>query len=122
VQTASFDYDLDQPAPVSVEVRTRGVLIVDGVFLQRESVRRLWSLVVYLAVAPNMAFRRGVDHDAAGPGRRSVETLEHAYTVRYLPAHALYRAEVDPEGRADVLIDNTDPGAPAVLRWDQPRL
>jgi uridine kinase len=122
VQTASFDYDLDQPAPVSVEVPARAVLLVDGVFLQVESIRRFWSLAVYLAVSPEVAFRRGVDRDANGVGEGSVEVVSHRYAVRYLPAQALYRAEVDPEGSADILVDNTNPADPAVLRWNQPRM
>lgn len=33
---------------------------------------------------------------------------------------AVYRAEAEPLSYADVVVDNTDPAAPVVLRWDPP--
>jgi uridine kinase len=36
---------------------------------------------------------------------------------RYLPAQDLYRADAAPEASADVVIDNTDPARPHVVKW-----
>ncbi len=47
------------------------------------------------------------------------ELIEERRTTkpRYLPGQAIYRAECAPAAGADVLIDNTDPDAPQILRW-----
>jgi len=121
VTTACFDYDLDQSVDVRAEVPPRAVLVVDGVFLQVEAIRNLWSLIVYLNVTPDLAARRGIDRDSSWPGA-SRDDVERCYAERYLPAQALYRAAVDPAAKADIVIDNTDPTAPTVIRGDQLRL
>jgi uridine kinase len=119
VQVATFDYATDQPAVVSVDVGPRAVLLVDGVFLQHRKLHDLWSLVVYLTVEPAIALRRGVERDAEDPHSRS--EMKRRYLARYLPGQQLYRADVDPETSADIVIANDEVAAPAVLRWDQPR-
>lgn len=101
VVTALFDYDADRPAEVSVDVEPRAVLIVDGVFLQRPTLRELWSFLVYLSVDPDTSLRRGVARDSRSDAAADVE---RRYRERYLPGQALYRADVDPERRADVVL------------------
>jgi uridine kinase len=44
--------------------------------------------------------------------------VRERYLRRYLPAQRLYRAEAFPETSADVVIDNTDPARPRVVRRD----
>jgi len=45
------------------------------------------------------------------------EQVEHRYRTRYLPAERLYEQQVRPADSADVIMDNTAPAAPVVLRW-----
>ena len=112
VATQVFDHRTDEPAGSSCEVPPRAVLVVDGVFLLREPLHGLWTLSLHLHVPPGETLRRALVRDVGD----AVE-VERRYRERYLPAQDLYRAEVDPVGRADVVIDNTDPRAPTVLRW-----
>jgi uridine kinase len=108
----------DDLVEVFTDVPDHAVLIVDGCFLQRPELRALWSLVVYLSVSPEMSLDRARVRDLAWTD--SVTEVESGYLGRYLPGQAVYRQRVDPERLADVLVDNTDPASPAVLR--QPRL
>ncbi len=96
----------------------RGVLVIDGIFLQRPSVRSLLDLTVYLRVSPAESLRRALVRDLELFG--SAEEVERRYRARYLPGQELYRAEVDPDATADVLVDNDDVDAPRVLRWGPP--
>lgn len=85
-----------------------GVLVVDGVFLQRPELVELWDLTIYLDVPPEvtvqrMAARDGSSHDMAH--------LDHE---RYLRAQEFYRTTCEPIGSADIVIDNSD--------WSRPRL
>jgi uridine kinase len=114
VAVSAWNYRADSPEERSVEIPERAVLIVDGVFLQRPELRDVWSLVVYLTVATEIALRRGVERDAGELG--DVDRVTERYRERYLPGQALYRAEADPEAAADVLIDNTDPTRPVLIR------
>jgi uridine kinase len=61
--------------------------------------------VVWLEVPDAERVRRmaGRDGTPADP--------DHPDQRRYLEAQALYRAAADPLGNADVVVDNTDPGA-----------
>jgi uridine kinase len=87
-----------------------GVLLVDGVFAQRPELAGAWDLVVWVHADMNvrvarMAARDGAPDDAGHPDQR-----------RYLDAQDIYETLCCPRERADVLVDNTDPGAP-VISW-----
>lgn len=93
-------------------------LVVDGVFLHRPEMRSLWTLSVYLAVPEETTLQRALVRDADLFG--SATEVERRYRERYLPGQALYRREVDPERRADVVVDNSDPETPVLVRWSVP--
>jgi uridine kinase len=126
----SFDYDtlvrellrpfIDGTANVLAhDGRTESAaLIVDGVFLQRPELRDWWHLAVYLHVSEEVSLARAVARDAHLHGSRA--ELVERYRARYLPGQALYRAEAAPLHNADIVIDNSDPDAPRVLRWSLP--
>ena len=97
------DTQLDEPPETVPE---HGVLVVDGVFAQREELRGCWDLVVWLEVADEervrrMAARDGVPADVSHPDQR-----------RYLDAQRIYRDAADPLDSADLVVDNTDPAVP----------
>lgn len=112
----TFDYDAMHRSVVEPFLAGAGqaVLVVDGVFLLRPELRDWWTLSVHLRVSAATTLERALARDVSLFGSR--EEVERRYTRRYLPAQAIYRAEADPEGRADILIDNTDPASPVVLR------
>lgn len=92
--------------PVRAAVPERGVLVVDGIFLQRPELAAQWDLVVYLdapsaVTVARMSLRDGTPHD-----------LRHPDQERYLRAQEIYRSACDPIGSADVVIDNAD--------WERP--
>jgi uridine kinase len=88
-------------------------VVVDGVFAQREELRDLWDLTVYLHVEPEETLRRALIRDTHAMG--SEQEVERRYATRYLPAQARYREMTDPATRADVTVDNTDPERPVIL-------
>ena len=84
------DAHLQEPPETVPE---HGVLLVDGVFAQREELRGCWDLVVWLEVADEervrrMAARDGVPADVSHPDQR-----------RYLDAQQIYRAPPTPSAR-----------------------
>ena len=99
----------------TVVVPARAVLVVDGVFLQREQLRELWTVAIYLKASPAECLERARRRDHAVRG--SVAEVERRYRGRYLPGQVLYREDATPETAADVLIDNEDPASPVLIRY-----
>ena len=69
-----------------------------------------WDLVVYLDAPDDvrvarMAARDGVTGDPEHPGQ-----------ARYLGAQRIYDATCHPRDRADIVVDNTDPDRPRMVR------
>ena len=87
-----------------------GLLLVDGVFLQRPELDGVWDLVIFLDVP----FVVSVGRMAARDG--TVDDVEHPDQRRYAEAQRRYLAECDPRGRADVLLDNRDLRRPRRVR------
>jgi uridine kinase len=101
------DARVDEPRR---RVPAGGVLVVDGVFAQRPELADAWHLVVYVDAdddvrVARMAARDGVAGDPDHPDQR-----------RYLDAQAIYRERCRPAERADVVVDNTDPVHPRLVR------
>lgn len=119
VATCRYDYAKEVAVRLDAAVPARSVLVFDGVFLLREELRPYWTLSVFLSVSADESLRRGVDRDAELFG--SEPEAQRRYATRYLPAQTLYRAQVDPERAADVVVDNAEPANPVVLRWSVPR-
>jgi uridine kinase len=87
----------------------KAVLIIDGLFLHRDELRDFWELSVFLDVpfdvsVPRMAQRDGTNPDPAHPSVR-----------RYVEGQRIYFRSCAPQLRADILVDNTDFGAPKLL-------
>ena len=95
---------------VAASVPEQGVLVVDGVFAQRPELQGMWDLVVYVDASEpvrltRMAVRDGVPDDPEHPDQR-----------RYLEAQQIYLTRCRPRDRADVVVDNSDPATPRILR------
>jgi uridine kinase len=117
LRTASFDHVADRAVDVWQEIAAEAVLIVEGVFLLRPELRDQWDLSVYLHVDESIAVSRAVVRDL--PLLGSEEEVRRRYALRYLPGQALYREVAAPLDAADVLVDNSDPAWPQVVRWPE---
>jgi len=88
------------------------VAIVEGVFALRVAAVAAGAPLVLLAVSAEEARRRILRRDRAKG--RSDEEINRRIARRYFPARDRYYAELDPEARADAIVDNED--------WQRPRL
>jgi uridine kinase len=114
-RTAILDLAADRPSDAPpVTAADDVVAIVDGSFLQRPELRGGWDLTIFLRCPFAAAEARGVARDAELLGGE--DEARRLFRQRYHAAQRRYLADVDPERRADVVIDHTDPGAPTVLR------
>lgn len=106
-QTSGFDRQ--GPAPSESHWLSAGrdaILIVDGVFLNRDELSAIWNYSIYLEVPWSVAFARlaeqfGVDPDPEAPSNGVCRQGQE-----------LYLADAFPRWRADAIVDNTDAERP----------
>ncbi len=109
VRTAAFDHRADA-AVAGDEVDVSGaVVLVDGVFLQRDELHGVWDLAVYLRAPFEATYARMSARDGSPPHP------DHPDNRRYLEGQRLYLRGCRPEERADVVLDVTDVRAPVVV-------
>jgi uridine kinase len=97
-------------ASVDPPGRTAGVVVADGIFLQRDELVDLWDLRVYLDVPFEVAFARMARRD----GRSADPTAKE--NARYAEGQKLYLDACDPAARAHLVVDNTDVSSPVLVR------
>jgi uridine kinase len=90
--------------------RAEGIVLVDGIFLQRPELAGLWSFRVFVAVSEEVSLRRGVERDVAL--HPSLAEADRLYRTRYLAGQRLYEAEAGPRDQADAVLWNDDPASP----------
>ena len=115
MRTASFDYQTDCGFETQQEVASDAVLLFDVAFLHRPELRARWHLRVYLHVPESVTLARAMQRDVHLFG--SPDEVRQRYERRYLPGQALNRKEASPLDRADIVLDNTHPADPVVVRW-----
>jgi uridine kinase len=109
-RAAGHDLRTDQVLwPDLVEAPEGAVVVVDGLFLHRAELEGCFEFTVFVDVpfevtAARMAVRDGSPSDPAHPDMR-----------RYVEAQQTYFAQRAPWSRADVVVDNTDLGNPALV-------
>lgn len=96
-----------------------GIVLIDGIFLHRDDLHTAWDFSVWLEVSFEVTFARmaGRDGCPADP--------HHPANARYLGGQLRYFGAARPWLRADVIVDNTEPGGPVLgapaLRGEGPR-
>ncbi|GAA2753138.1 uridine kinase [Amnibacterium kyonggiense] len=108
------DLETDEVAPRFAVAAPDAVVVLGCTFLQRGTLREDWDEVVWLEVPEGVATARGVARDAAALGGESA--AEAAYASRYAAARRMYVEEEAPRDRASIVVDDTDPAAPLLIR------
>lgn len=106
VHDVDSDRALDLPSAV---VPAGGLLLVDGIFLQRDELRAHWDLAVFLDVPFTVSVSRMARRDG------SADDPEHHEQARYVEGQLIYLDTCDPRSRADVVVDNADLAHPRVI-------
>lgn len=115
IRTANFDHRVDGDARADSEVAPGAALLFEGVFLQRPELLPFWDLRIYVHVPESVTLTRALVRDLEQFG--SEAEVRRRYEQRYLPGQALYREMASPIDNADIVIDNSDPAFPHVVRW-----
>lgn len=112
---AVFDYRTNSAVPIATHLaEVNAILLFDGVFLLRPELAASWDFTVFVDASFEITLARAQERDAAYLGSR--EEVRKRYEQHYIPGQKLYFAECHPRGRAQVVIDNSDPSNPVIVR------
>ena len=113
VTPAVWNVARDQPvSPAEVVVPPRGILIVDGIFLQRSELIDAWDATVWVDAPFTVTVPRG-NARFPGPHDRDPEASSNR---RYVGGQRLYVSEAAPRERATWIFDNTHLDRPTFRR------
>ncbi|WP_309104095.1 uridine kinase [Microbacterium sp.] len=116
ITPAVWDVARDRPvAPSRFIVPPRGILIVDGIFLQRSELVDAWDATVWVDAPFAVSVPRG---NGRFPGSHDPDP-DAPSNRRYVGGQRLYVAEAAPEKRATWVFDNTELDRPTLRRVDR---
>ena len=95
--------------PPPREAPPGAVLVLDGIFLQRDELAGAWDLSIFLDVGFAETARRMARRDGTEPDP------QHPSLARYLLAQRRYLDGCRPRQRADLVIDNTRLDTPVLV-------
>lgn len=110
-------HDVHADAPANSPLQTAGensILLVDGIFLHREILRKYWDFSVYLDVTFDVSYDRMNTRD--GSPRDPLDPANK----RYLDGQRIYLDTARPRDAATVVVDNNNLAAPFTRRFHQP--
>ena len=108
-----WDVGRDEPvAPVPIAVPPTGIVLVDGIFLQRPELDGVWDATVWVHAPFEVSVPRG---NARFPGNHDPDP-EAPSNRRYVGGQRLYLAEARPQERATWVWDNTVLDRPTLRR------
>jgi uridine kinase len=114
-RTAVFDLHQDRPIQTPWQnAADDAILIVDGIFLLRNSLLPFWDIRIYLHAEFANTVPRGAARDQQHLG--SHEEAARRYWQRYVPGQKIYFKESHPLDKADILIDNNNLDDPEIIR------
>lgn len=112
-QLEAFDVSRDEPVESAWVTAPRdAVLVVDGIFLNRPELRKIWHWSAWLDVPIDVAYERMAARDGGDPDFLAPANARHRL------GQELYAREAEPRAAASVIVDNTDLAAPRRVYQD----
>ncbi len=109
-----YDFKVDSTVEAPLEESpVDSILVFDGVFLLRPELRSYWDLSIFVRTGFEVCLERAIKRDRKLFGGRAA--ARQRFERRYQPGQRLYLAEVDPERRASIVIDNNDFERPVLV-------
>ncbi len=97
-----YDKEQDCYFPQEITVPENGIMIVEGIFLQRPDLSGWFDEMIYIAVPEETRLQRVLCRDSYIGDRQAIADK---YERRYFPAERFYVETCCPEQRADFVIN-----------------
>jgi len=108
------DYDTDKAKVENISIFDPVVILVEGIFILRPSLRNYFDFKIYIHVDPETTLKRALVRDKKRYGNLS--TITDKYKNKYLPGQALHRKLHDPMAISNIIVDNNDWEHPKVIK------
>ena len=110
-RTASLDLDTDTPLDGPwLTAEPDAILLIDGVLLQRRELVGNLDFAIYLDVPFEETYQRLAVRDGFPTDPEATNNLRYTETQRH------YQRTCEPMSRANIVVDNTDPAAPRIVK------
>lgn len=96
----------------TVTITPSTVLLFEGVFLFRSLLEKFWGFKIFLDIDEATSLSRGIERDSELLG--GVEQTRSKYEHRYIPGQRLYKTEINPRAKADIVVNNNNPDFPEI--------
>jgi uridine kinase len=109
----AYDYD----AVVNALVRPLSgntILLFEGIFVFRTKINGYWDYRILVEVDAETSLARSMVRDTGLIG--AADVVRRKLEERYEPAWQMYVDKENPEGKADVVIDNREVDSPLILK------
>lgn len=107
---ASHDLNTDfLITPERVRLQPSSIVIVEGIFLQRDEIREYFDFTIFLDVPFSESVLRMSQRDGSNPDPK------HPSVNRYVEGQRIYFEKCSPLSRASVAVDNSDLELPRVI-------
>lgn len=100
-----YDNDCDVYKTESLKISGKAIVIIEGVFLQREELTGVFDYVVYVDVPESIRLQRVLKRDKY---IGSEKDITQKYVDRYFPAEQYYVDRYSPSVKADWVCDNSE--------------
>ncbi|MDE5883465.1 MAG: uridine kinase [Oscillospiraceae bacterium] len=100
-QIAFYNKENDSYFSRQVTIPVGSLVILEGIFLQREELRGMFDYMLYLDISEETRLQRVLKRDGY---IGSQQQIRHKYEVRYFPAERIYTQDYNPAAKADYVI------------------
>ncbi len=100
-EVSLYNKDEDGYDAQEISIPENGVLLVEGVFLQRQELSGVFDAVVWLDVPESVRLARVLERDGY---IGDADAIRQKYENRYFPAERLYVGTCKPEEKADFVV------------------
>ena len=105
--SATHDLETDEYLNLKpIEISNETIIITDGAYLFKPNYINHWDLKIYLKTDFENAMKRGIERDKERLG--GFEATKEKFEKRYHKASKIYLNENKPEGKSDIIFDNSD--------------
>ncbi len=92
------------------------ILLLDGIFLQRDDLRSHWDVVIFVDVTFEASWQRNWERYRREHGAEEREMVREHFDRRYMPGQKLYLSTCHPKSRAHIVLDNNDLDCPMLTK------
>lgn len=104
-QIELYDKETDEYALKNISIAPGSILIIEGVFLQRDELRDYFDLMFFIDVDKRIRLNRVLNRDAYIGDK---EQIRKKYETRYFLAEDYYTQEHRPKENADIILCNEE--------------